>query len=118
MSWDLATSGANEYKGVPRRSPHIQTFQEAGNQRIGHPAGAPAAIVDRVNGEIGKALADPAIRQNFIEADQEPVGGSRAESVCLSLSCFSRDVDGGAIGVCEDSARSVLALSPVRRYSG
>jgi hypothetical protein len=88
---------------MERRSsgpPDIPTFQEAGNQRIGHPAGSPAAIVD------------------FIEADQEPVGGSRAESACLSLSCFSRDVDGGAIGVCEDSARSVLALSPPRRYSG
>ena len=37
------------------------------------PAGTPAAIVDRLNGEIGKALADPAVRQHFLEADQEPV---------------------------------------------
>jgi tripartite-type tricarboxylate transporter receptor subunit TctC len=66
--------------------PDIPTFQEAGikglviNQWIGVfvPTGTPAAIVDRLNGEIGKALAYPAIRQNFIEADQEPVGGSRA----------------------------------------
>jgi tripartite-type tricarboxylate transporter receptor subunit TctC len=43
------------------------------------PAGTPGAIVDRLNGEIGKALAYPAIRQNFLEADQEPVGGSRAQ---------------------------------------
>jgi tripartite-type tricarboxylate transporter receptor subunit TctC len=67
--------------------PDIATFQEAGikglviNQWIGVfvPTGTPAAIVDRLNGEIGKALAYPAIRQNFIEADQEPVGGSRAQ---------------------------------------
>ena len=43
------------------------------------PAGTPAAIVERLNGEIGKALADPAVRQKFLEADQEPVGGSRAQ---------------------------------------
>jgi tripartite-type tricarboxylate transporter receptor subunit TctC len=73
-----------------RRSPglpDIPTFQEAGikglviNQWIGVfvPAGTPAAIVDRLNGEIGKALADPVVRQHFLEADQEPVGGSRAQ---------------------------------------
>jgi tripartite-type tricarboxylate transporter receptor subunit TctC len=73
-----------------RRSPglpDIPTFQEAGikglviNQWIGVfvPAGTPATIVDRLNGEIGKALADPAVRQHFLEADQEPVGGSRAQ---------------------------------------
>ena len=43
------------------------------------PAGTPAAIVDRLKGEIGKALADPAVRRKFLEADQEPVGGSRAQ---------------------------------------
>jgi tripartite-type tricarboxylate transporter receptor subunit TctC len=75
---------------MERRSPglpDIPTFQEAGikglviNQSIGVfvPAGTPAAIVERLNGEIGKALADPAVRQHFLEADQEPVGGSRAQ---------------------------------------
>jgi tripartite-type tricarboxylate transporter receptor subunit TctC len=70
-----------------RGLPDIPTFQEAGikglviGQWIGVfvPAGTPGAIIDRLNGEIGKALADPAIRQNFLEADQEPVGGSRAQ---------------------------------------
>ena len=73
-----------------RRSPglpDIPTFQEAGingmvfDNWVGVfvPAGTPAAIVDRLNGEIGKALADPAVRQKFLEADQEPVGGSRAQ---------------------------------------
>jgi tripartite-type tricarboxylate transporter receptor subunit TctC len=69
------------------RLPDIPTFQDAGingmvfDQWIGVfvPAGTPAAIVDRLNGEIGKALADPAVRQHFLEADQEPVGGSRAQ---------------------------------------
>jgi tripartite-type tricarboxylate transporter receptor subunit TctC len=43
------------------------------------PAGTPAAIVDRLNGEIGTALPDPVVRQRFPEADQEPVGGARAQ---------------------------------------
>jgi tripartite-type tricarboxylate transporter receptor subunit TctC len=73
-----------------RRSPglpDIPTFQEAGvnglviDQWIGVfvPAATAAAIVDRLNSEIGKALGDPAVRQHFLEADQEPVGGSRAQ---------------------------------------
>jgi tripartite-type tricarboxylate transporter receptor subunit TctC len=56
-----------------RRSPglpDIPTFQEAGINGmvfdvwngVSVPAGTPAAIVDRVNGEIGKALGDPAVR--------------------------------------------------------
>ncbi len=75
---------------MERRSPglpEIPTFQEAGikglviDQWIGVfvPAGTPAAIVARLNGEIGKALADPAVRQHFLEVDQEPVGGSSAQ---------------------------------------
>ena len=42
------------------------------------PAGTPTAIVDRLNGEIGKALTDPVVRQRFLEADQELVGGGSA----------------------------------------
>jgi tripartite-type tricarboxylate transporter receptor subunit TctC len=75
---------------MERRSPGLQdipTFQEAGikglvmNQWIGVfvPTGTPVAIVDRLNSEIGKALAYPAIRQSFLETDQEPVSGSRAQ---------------------------------------
>jgi tripartite-type tricarboxylate transporter receptor subunit TctC len=70
-----------------RGLPDVPTFQEAGidglviNQWMGVfvPAGTPAAIVARLNDEIGKALADPAVRQRFLEADQEPVGGSSAQ---------------------------------------
>ena len=38
--------------------------------------GTPAPIVERLNAEINKTLADPAIRENFLLAAQEPVGGS------------------------------------------
>jgi tripartite-type tricarboxylate transporter receptor subunit TctC len=40
------------------------------------PQGTPAAIVARLNAEIGKALADPAIKKNLEDSAQEPIGGS------------------------------------------
>jgi tripartite-type tricarboxylate transporter receptor subunit TctC len=40
------------------------------------PAGTPAAIVTRLNAEINKALANPAVRDNFLQQAQEPVGGT------------------------------------------
>jgi tripartite-type tricarboxylate transporter receptor subunit TctC len=63
--------------------PQVPTFQEAGvklasDQWLGVlvPAGTPAAVVSRLNAEIGKALADPAIRKNLEDSAQEPVGGT------------------------------------------
>src|SRR5260370_19872865 len=75
---------------MERRSPsltEIPTFQEAGFKELANdqwlgvfvPTGTPTAIVTRLNLEIGKALADPAVQRNFLEADQEPVGGSSAQ---------------------------------------
>jgi tripartite-type tricarboxylate transporter receptor subunit TctC len=62
----------------------IPTYQEAGyksleiEQWIGvfAPAGTPPEIVARFNAEIGKALADPGIRERYAQAALEPVGGS------------------------------------------
>ena len=64
--------------------PQVPTFQEAGikglvsDQWLGVlvPAGTPAPIVTRLNTEIGKALADPAIRKNLEDSAQEPIGGT------------------------------------------
>jgi tripartite-type tricarboxylate transporter receptor subunit TctC len=63
--------------------PEIPTFREAGidllfDQWVGvfAPAGTPPAIVARLNAEIGKALEEPAIRNNFIQSAQDPVGGT------------------------------------------
>ena len=64
--------------------PQVPTFQEAGikglvsDQWLGVlvPAGTPAPIVTRLNAEIGKALADPAIRKNLEDSAQEPIGGT------------------------------------------
>jgi tripartite-type tricarboxylate transporter receptor subunit TctC len=64
--------------------PDVPTFEEAGvkglvlNQWLGvfAPAGTPPAITARLNSEIDKALADPAVRKNFLDSAQEPIGGT------------------------------------------
>jgi len=76
----LAQTTATRSPGLP----DVPTYQEAGikglvlAQWLGVfvPAGTPAPIVERLNAEINKALADPAIRENFLLVAQEPVGGS------------------------------------------
>jgi tripartite-type tricarboxylate transporter receptor subunit TctC len=67
--------------------PDVPTYQEAGikglvlTQWLGVfvPAGTPAPIIERLNAEINKALAEPSIRENLLKAAQEPVGGSAAQ---------------------------------------
>jgi tripartite-type tricarboxylate transporter receptor subunit TctC len=67
--------------------PDIPTYQEAGfkglviTQWLGVfvPAGTPAPIINRLNDEINKALNNPKIRDNLIQAAQEPVGGTVAQ---------------------------------------
>jgi tripartite-type tricarboxylate transporter receptor subunit TctC len=64
--------------------PEVPTFEEAGfkglvlDQWLGVlvPTGTPPAIVARLNVDIGKALADPAIRENLVRSAQEPIGGT------------------------------------------
>jgi len=64
--------------------PDIPTFQESGikglvlDQWLGVfvPAGTPGPIIARLNGEIGKALADQAIKGNLVSSAMEPIGGS------------------------------------------
>jgi len=71
--------------------PEIPTFEEAGisglvlDQWLGvfAPAGTPGAITARLNAEINKALADPAVRRAFAESAQEPVGGTAEEFTAL-----------------------------------
>ncbi len=72
------------------RSPSLSdvpTYQEAGvkglviDQWLGVfvPAGTPAAIAARINGEIDKAIATADVRRNFLDSAQDPVGGSAAQ---------------------------------------
>lgn len=72
--------------------PDVPTFQEAGikglvlDQWLGVlvPAGTPTAVVVRLNADIGKALADPAIRNNLMQSAQEPIGGT-AEAFAMRV---------------------------------
>jgi tripartite-type tricarboxylate transporter receptor subunit TctC len=67
--------------------PDVPTYQEAGvkglvlDQWVGVfvPAGTPAPIVERLNAEVNKALADRATRTALLGSAQEPVGGSPTE---------------------------------------
>ena len=64
--------------------PDVPTYEEAGikglvlDQWLGvfAPAGTPPAVTALLNSEIGKALADPGVRNNFLDSAQEPVGGT------------------------------------------
>ena len=65
----------------------MPTYEEAGikglvlDQWLGVfvPAGTPPEIVARLNAEVGKALAEPAIRERYAQAALEPVGGTPGE---------------------------------------
>jgi tripartite-type tricarboxylate transporter receptor subunit TctC len=64
--------------------PDVPTYEEAGvtglvlDQWLGvfAPAGTSPAITERLNSEIGKAIADPKVRKNFLDSAQEPIGGT------------------------------------------
>jgi tripartite-type tricarboxylate transporter receptor subunit TctC len=78
--------------------PDIPTFQESGikglvlDQWLGVfvPAGTPGAIVARLNGEIGKALADQAIKGNLVSSAMEPIGGSAEQFAKLVRDDFAK----------------------------
>ncbi len=40
------------------------------------PKGTPPAIVAKLNAEMGKAVGDPAMKENFVRGSMEPVGGT------------------------------------------
>jgi tripartite-type tricarboxylate transporter receptor subunit TctC len=64
--------------------PDVPTYEEAGikglvlDQWLGvfAPARTPPAIIERLNSEINKAVADPGVRKNFLDSAQEPIGGT------------------------------------------
>jgi tripartite-type tricarboxylate transporter receptor subunit TctC len=65
--------------------PDVPTFEEAGikglvlDQWLGVfvRAGTPPDITGRLNSEIDKVIADPAVRKNFLDSALEPVGGTQ-----------------------------------------
>ena len=47
------------------------------------PAGTPLDIANRLNSEINKAIADPALRKNLLDSAQEPIGGTADQFAAL-----------------------------------
>ena len=43
------------------------------------PTGTPAAIVDRLSGEVGRAMANPTLRERTLEQGATPVASKPAE---------------------------------------
>jgi tripartite-type tricarboxylate transporter receptor subunit TctC len=70
--------------------PEVPTAAEAGTPLVAvnwymllAPAGTPAAIVDRLNAEVQKALADPATRERLAHLGGEPMPGSPADALAF-----------------------------------
>lgn len=78
--------------------PDVPTFEQAGmkglvlDQWLGvfAPAGTPRAITERLNSEIGKAIADPVVRKEFLDSGQEPVGGTAEQFSNLVREDFAK----------------------------
>jgi tripartite-type tricarboxylate transporter receptor subunit TctC len=54
------------------------------------PAGTPKPVVARLNAEINKALAIPAVREVFVQSAQEPVGGTAEQFARLTREDFAK----------------------------
>ncbi|MHB8268200.1 Bug family tripartite tricarboxylate transporter substrate binding protein [Bradyrhizobium sp.] len=71
--------------------PDVPTYEEAGmkglvlDQWLGvfAPIGTSADVTNRLNSEINKAIADPAVRASFLASAQEPVGGTAEQFAIL-----------------------------------
>lgn len=78
--------------------PDVPTYEEAGikglvlDQWLGvfAPARTPPAIIERLNSEIGKAVADPGVRKNFLDSAQEPIGGTADQFAQLVREDYAR----------------------------
>ena len=75
---------------IPRRSPHLPDvptiaeqgypgFESVGWIGLAAPAKTPPEILGRLNAELQKMLADPAVRKRMDELAFTPVGGTREE---------------------------------------
>ena len=78
--------------------PDVPTFEQAGikglvlDQWLGvfAPAGTPPAITERLNSEIGKAIADPDVRKELLDSGQEPIGGTAEQFSNLVREDFAK----------------------------
>lgn len=63
----------------PAAAQGVEGFQVIAWNGLYAPRGTPAAVVQRLNTELAKILAQPEIRQRMLDLGHEPAGGSAAE---------------------------------------
>ena len=64
---------------VPRIAEFVPGYEASGFAGIGVPRGTPAAIIDLLNRELNRGIADPGVRARIIDLGGTPVGGTAAE---------------------------------------
>jgi tripartite-type tricarboxylate transporter receptor subunit TctC len=86
----LAVSSATRFSGLPSVPPvkdsGVPGFDVAAWNSIAARAGTPQPIIDRLNTDIQKALAQPDLREKFAELGIDPRGGTPAEAKQLLAS--------------------------------
>ena len=86
----LAVSSAARFSGLPSVPPVKESglpgFDVSAWNSIAAKAGTPKPIIDRLNQDIQKALAQPDLRQKFAELGIDPRGGTPAEAKQLLMS--------------------------------
>ncbi|MBV8536220.1 MAG: tripartite tricarboxylate transporter substrate binding protein [Alphaproteobacteria bacterium] len=85
----LAVSSAAGFSGLPSVPPvkdSVPGFDVAAWNSLAVRAGTPQPIVDRLNQDIQKALAQPDLREKFAELGIDPRGGTPAEAKKLLAS--------------------------------
>jgi tripartite-type tricarboxylate transporter receptor subunit TctC len=63
--------------GVPTIAETLPDYSADNWFGLGGPAGLPQPIVDRLNTEVNKLLADPAFREKLISLGFQPIGGTQ-----------------------------------------
>ncbi len=86
----LAVSSATRFSGLPSVPPVKESglpgFDVSAWNSIAAKAGTPKPIIDRLNQDIQKALAQPDLREKFAELGIDPRGGTPAEAKQLLAS--------------------------------
>ena len=62
--------------GVPTIGETVPGYEATAWFGVGMPKGTPREIVDRVNAEVNRALADPKMRERLAELGGKPIGGT------------------------------------------
>jgi tripartite-type tricarboxylate transporter receptor subunit TctC len=73
------TARSTALPDVPALSDAVPGYEASALTGIGVPAKTPLAIVERLNKEINAGLADPALKQRFVESGGIILGGSPAD---------------------------------------